>query len=215
MRLKDKNVIVTGGAGAIGSAVVRRFLEEGASVLVVDYNEDAVKSMLKDLKKANENVSGYIADFIDTTAKIWDKTMSINLRGTFLVSREVSKVMVKNNYGTIINMSSTNGILGEEGLAAYNASKAGIILLSKTMALELAKYNIRVNSVCPGWIRTKLQDVSGLPKEIIESYLSKIPLGRAGNPLEVANIFVFLASDESSFITGTEIVIDGGQICKE
>ncbi len=83
------------------------------------------------------------------------------------------------------------------------------------MALELGKYGIRANSVCPGWIRTELQDKSGLPREMIDNYIKKIPLGRSGKTSEVADLFVFLASDRSSFITGTEIVIDGGQICQE
>ncbi len=158
---------------------------------------------------------GPFSKFTEISERDWDRTIDVNLKGTFLMSQEVSKVMIRQGGGVIINMSSTNGILAEEGLAAYNASKAGVILLSKTMALELAKHKIRVNSVCPGFIRTKLQDEAGLPKEMIDNYIKKIPLGRFGTPLDVANLFVFLASDESSFITGTEIVIDGGQICQE
>jgi len=182
---------------------------------------DAVNFAIKVFDGGQINILANIAGigpfskFTDISEKDWDRTIDVNLKGTFLMSQEVSRVMIKQGGGVIINMSSTNGILAEEGLAAYNASKAGVILLSKTMALELAKYKIRVNSVCPGFIRTKLQDEAGLPKEMIDNYIRKIPLGRFGTPLDVANLFVFLASDESAFITGTEIVIDGGQICQE
>ncbi len=252
MRLSGKNAIITGGAGSIGSVVADRFLEEGANVLIVDRDQNAIDSTLKKLKKGTATILGLQVDVtseesiknmvheslrifkngrIDLLANIagigpfarfpelkvedWDRTINVNLRGTFLVSKFVSENMIKNGGGVIVNMSSTNGLLAEEGLAAYNASKAGVILLSKTMALELAKYKIRVNSVCPGFIRTKLLESAGLPKDMIDSYVNKIPLARLGTPLDVANVFVYLASDESAFITGTEIVVDGGQICQE
>ncbi len=252
MRLINKNAIITGGAGSIGSVVAERFLEEGASVYIVDQDQRAIDAIVKRLNVGSANIKGFrvevtnersvsqmvssatsffmngtinilaniagiapFARFTDIKVEDWDKTIRVNLTGTFLTSRKVSEIMIKQGGGVIINMSSTNGLLAEEGLSAYNASKAGVILLSKTMALELAKFNIRVNSVCPGFIRTKIQDEGGLPIEMIENYISKIPLGRLGVPLDVANVFVYLASDESSFITGTEIVVDGGQICKE
>jgi 3-oxoacyl-[acyl-carrier protein] reductase len=100
-------------------------------------------------------------------------------------------------------------------LAHYNASKAGGVLLTKTMAIELAPYNIRVNSVCPGFILTELQLESGMSEETIQDYTSLIPLNRYGRVEEVANAFAFLASEEASFITGTELVVDGGQTCRE
>jgi 3-oxoacyl-[acyl-carrier protein] reductase len=117
--------------------------------------------------------------------------------------------------GAIVNMASTNGILGEAGLAPYNASKAGVVLLSKTIAIELAPYNIRVNSVCPGFILTDLAQEGGLSEEEIRDYTSKIPLRRYGRVEEVASAFAYLASDEASFITGAELVVDGGQISQE
>ena len=246
MELKNKNAIITGGGGAIGSEIAKRFLEEGARVIVTDNNQKALDGVYDKLKGMGEiftksadvtdessvldlvnfaekqfsggridilaNVAGIapFKHFIDTDIESFQKVMDINLKGTFLVSRMVSKKMISSGGGSIINMSSTNGILAEEGLTGYNASKAAIILLSKTMALELGKYGIRANSVCPGWIRTELQDKSGLPREMIDNYIKKIPLGRSGKTSEVADLFVFLASDRSSFITGTEIVIDGG-----
>jgi len=129
--------------------------------------------------------------------------------------KAVVPIMKENRNGVIINMSSTNGILGEEGLIHYNASKAGIILLTKTLTIELGKFGIRSVSVCPGFILTEIQKEGGVPKEVIDNYIKKIPAGRVGKPEDVANVFAFLASDEASFITGSEVVVDGGQICQE
>ncbi|MEM0271876.1 MAG: SDR family NAD(P)-dependent oxidoreductase [Thermoprotei archaeon] len=151
----------------------------------------------------------------ELTYDVWAKTIDVNLTGVFNMCKAVIPLMKKNRKGVIINMSSTNGILAEEGLAHYNASKAGIILLTKTLALELGKYGIRAVSVCPGFILTDIQKEGGLPDEMIQNYVKKIPLGRLGKPDDVASAFVFLASDEASFITGTELVVDGGQICQE
>ena len=153
--------------------------------------------------------------FLEITDENWNDTLAINLTGIFLCSQVVAGEMKDQESGAIVNMGSTNGILGEEGLAHYNASKAGVILLTKTMAIELARYNVRVNSVCPGFILTELQIESGMSEETIRDYTSLIPLSRYGRVEEVANAFAFLASDEASFITGTELVVDGGQICRE
>jgi 3-oxoacyl-[acyl-carrier protein] reductase len=147
--------------------------------------------------------------------KDWNDTLAVNLTGVFLCSQVVAREMKDQGSGVIVNMASTNGILGEPDLAHYNASKAGVVLLSKTMAIELAPYNIRVNSVCPGFILTDLTLEGGMSEEEIRNYTSKIPLGRYGRVEEVANAFAFLASDEASFITGAELVVDGGQICQE
>jgi 3-oxoacyl-[acyl-carrier protein] reductase len=153
--------------------------------------------------------------FLEIADKDWNDTLAVNLTGAFLCSQVAAREMIGQGSGAIVNMASTNGILGEAGLAHYNASKAGVVLLSKTMALELAPYNIRVNSVCPGFILTDLVQEGGLSEEEIRNYTSKIPLNRYGRVEEVANAFAFLASDEASFITGTELVVDGGQICHE
>ena len=153
--------------------------------------------------------------FLEITDGNWNDTLAINLTGVFLCSQVVAAEMKGQGSGAIVNMGSTNGILGEEGLAHYNASKAGVILLSKTMAIELAPHNVRVNSVCPGFILTELQIESGMSEETIRDYTSQIPLNRYGRVEEVAGAFAFLASDEASFITGTELVVDGGQTCRE
>ncbi|GIP31880.1 SDR family NAD(P)-dependent oxidoreductase [Paenibacillus sp. J2TS4] len=153
--------------------------------------------------------------FLEITDASWNATLNVNLTGTFLCSQIVARYMAKEQKGCIVNMASTNGILGEAELAHYNASKAGVVLLTKTMAIELAPYHIRVNSVCPGSIRTELAAEGGQSEQNLHQYTSKIPLNRHGHAEEVANAFAFLASDEASFITGTELVVDGGQICQE
>ncbi|PSR22569.1 MAG: dehydrogenase [Sulfobacillus acidophilus] len=153
--------------------------------------------------------------FLETTAHTWNETLRINLTGVFYTVQEAARHMVAQHAGSIITMSSTNGLMAEKNLAAYNASKAGIMLLTKTLAIELAPYGIRANALNPGVIDTGLAQKAGLPEEEIQGYLSKIPLGRLGQPREVARAAVFLASDASSYITGHGLVIDGGQLAEE
>lgn len=154
--------------------------------------------------------------FLEHSEESWDRTLSVDLKGVFLMGQAVARQMVtQGGGGSIVNMASTNGILGEKLLAAYNAAKAGVILLTKTMAIELGPHNIRANAVCPGFILTELAAESGADQSFIEEYISKIPLGRYGRPEDVAYLCAFLASDESSFITGAPIIIDGGQLAEE
>lgn len=154
--------------------------------------------------------------FLAISAEDWDRIIAVNLRGMFLVAQAVSAVMARAGGGVIINMSSTNGVAGEEDYAHYNASKGGVLLLTKTMAVELGAHGIRVNALCPGYIRTPLNAAisAGLGGDAFEQdYIrQRIPLGRTGQPEEVAAAYAFLASDDSSFIHGTGLVIDGGQL---
>ena len=152
-------------------------------------------------------------DFLAITPENWDRIMAVNLRGQFLVAQAVARKMVAaGKGGVIINMSSTNGLVGEEQYAHYNASKGGIMLLTKTMALELGKFGIRVNALCPGYILTPLNREI-YPVQMVEAYIDqKIPLKKAGQPEDVAAAYAFLASDDAAFIHGTGLVIDGGQI---
>jgi NAD(P)-dependent dehydrogenase (short-subunit alcohol dehydrogenase family) len=152
-------------------------------------------------------------NFLEITQANWDHIMAVNLRGQFLVAQAVARRMVAaGKGGVIVNMSSTNGLVGEEQYAHYNASKGGILLLTKTMALELGKFDIRVNALCPGYILTPLNREI-YPSQVVEAYIEeKIPLKRAGQPEDVAAAYAFLASEDAAFIHGTGLVIDGGQI---
>jgi 3-oxoacyl-[acyl-carrier protein] reductase len=150
--------------------------------------------------------------FLDITDAHWQQILNVNLTGMFYVSQRVARHMVKQSSGCIINMSSTNGLVGEEKYAHYNASKGGVVLLTKTMALELGRYNIRVNAVCPGYIQTPMSEAID-DADFIENYIrNKIPLGRVGQMEDVAGVFAFLASRDAAFITGESIVVDGGQL---
>jgi NAD(P)-dependent dehydrogenase (short-subunit alcohol dehydrogenase family) len=155
--------------------------------------------------------------FLAITAQTWDHILAVNLRGMFLLAQAVSRLMVQQGSGgSIINMSSTNGIAGERDYAHYNASKGGVLLLTKTMAVELGKHGIRVNALCPGYIKTPLNAAiaAGIGGEDFDAAYARrrIPLRRVGLAQEVAAAYAFLASDDASFIHGTGLVIDGGQL---
>jgi NAD(P)-dependent dehydrogenase (short-subunit alcohol dehydrogenase family) len=154
--------------------------------------------------------------FLTISAQDWDRMLAVNLRGMFLVARDVSRLMVhRGTRGVIINMSSTNGLAGEADYAHYNASKGGVLQLTRTMAVELGQYGIRVNALCPGYIQSPLNAAiaAGLDAGFEAAYArEKIPLGRTGRPEEVAAAYAFLASDDASFVHGAALVIDGGQL---
>ncbi len=140
----------------------------------------------------------------------WDEVMNVNLKGTFLCTKAVSRAMMKKKYGKIINISSVVGVMGNAGQGNYSASKAGVIGFTKSMAKELASRGIRVNAIAPGFIQTDMTDV--LKDEVKTAMLNAIPLNCFGNPKDIANLVVFLASDNSDYITGQVINVDGGMI---
>ncbi|NOU96173.1 glucose 1-dehydrogenase [Paenibacillus sp. LMG 31456] len=155
------------------------------------------------------------APFLDLEEEEWDRHMAINLKGTFLTGQAVAKELVRQGKaGSIINMSSVNGLAAEGDQAHYNATKGGINLLTMSMALELAPYGIRVNALCPGFIETRLT------KPLIDNptaygpYLKTIPMGRAGMPEEIADAALFMATNDSRYMTGHCLVVDGGQLIK-
>lgn len=161
------------------------------------------------------NIAGIAVDehFLQITDERWNQTLAINLTGVFLCSQVVARHMVERRIeGRIVHMASTNGLVGEEDLTAYNASKFGVVGMTMTMAIDLAPYNIRVNSVCPGLIKTRLTEPARMNPQWAADYLKKIPLKRFGEPEEVAAAVAFLASTDSGFITGHQLVIDGGQL---
>ena len=155
------------------------------------------------------------APFLDITEELWDRHIAINLKGAFLVGQSVARLMVKRRVaGSIIHMSSVNGLAAEADQAHYNASKGGLNSLMMSMALELAPYGIRVNSLCPGFIETRLtKPLIDNPTAIAE-YLKTIPMRCVGQPDDVAAAVLFLASDESRYVTGHCLVVDGGQMIR-
>jgi meso-butanediol dehydrogenase/(S,S)-butanediol dehydrogenase/diacetyl reductase len=241
--LKEKRVLVTGGAGGIGAATAKRFLEDGALVAVLDRdalgcrrikNElpalsavieadvsccDQVTCAFKELEDRLGGLDILINNagisirhkFVEITPEEWQTTMTTNLNGVFYVAQAAAQRMLAGGGGVILNMGSTNGMMGYHYYADYNATKAGVIELTRSMALELAP-TIRVIAVCPGFIMTPMQAAEYTP-EMRAAFEDKIPLRRLGKPEDVAALFVFLASDEAAFITGQAIVIDGGEIC--
>lgn len=140
----------------------------------------------------------------------WDAVINVNLKGTFLCTKAVSRIMMKQRYGRIVNISSVVGLMGNAGQANYGASKAGIIGFTKTVARELAPRGITSNAIAPGFIVTSMTEV--LSEEIKTKLKDQIPLGRLGDPVDIANTVVFLASDAASYITGQTIAVDGGMV---
>lgn len=150
--------------------------------------------------------------FLDITDQEWKEIMDVNLTGMFYVAQAVCRHMLKRKKGVVVNMASKNGLDGESGYAHYNASKGGVIMLTKTMALELAHVGIRVNAVCPGFIQTP-SSIETDPADFTQQFVDRyIPMNRPGSVEEVAPAFLFLASEESSFMTGQIIIMDGGQL---
>ena len=163
----------------------------------------------------NAGIEGTSAPVQDCTEENWDKTIGVNLKGVWLCMKYEIPEMLKQGKGVIINTASVAGLVGFQGLPAYVASKHGIIGLTKTAALECAQLGIRVNAVCPGVIQTSMIDrLTGNKKEAIEQFTGLEPVGRFGQPEEIANAVIWLCSDEASFVTGVAMPVDGGFVAQ-
>lgn len=156
-------------------------------------------------------VSGSVTE---TSLADWERTLAVNLTGPFLLSRAVVPIMIANGGGSIIHMSSTAGLVGETSIAAYCASKGGVLMLGRQMALDYARQGIRVNVICPGWIDTPFNapaiEAAGGPAALQPFVDQMVPIGRQGTPDEVADVVVFLASDQARLMTGSVVTVDGG-----
>jgi NAD(P)-dependent dehydrogenase (short-subunit alcohol dehydrogenase family) len=238
-RLVGKVAVVTGAGSGIGAATAKVFHREGAKVVVADVSglqEEVAKNLGEgclavhaDVSKG-EDVRKMLAVAVDTFGRLdilhnnagidgavahtgeyeeadFDKVWSINGRGVFLGLRYAIPIMLEHGGGSIINTASMASMVAFPGMPAYCAAKAAVVMLTKNAAAEYAGRGIRVNAISPGPIRTAITD--SLPPELIKGVVDATPIGRFGDPSEVANLALFLASDESSFITGAEMLIDG------
>ncbi|MGI4993475.1 SDR family NAD(P)-dependent oxidoreductase [Halobacteriovorax sp. GFR7] len=244
-QLYNKVAIITGGASGIGEGIVRKFVEEGAKVIVADFNIDQASSLanelgenalafqidVTDLNKVKEmvdftiekfgkldiavnnaGISGKAAIAGDVEITDWQRVIEVNLNSVFYCMKEEIPHMLKNG-GSIINMASMLGTVGFETASAYVAAKHGVVGLTKVAGAEYAAQGVRINAICPGFIETPLVKDS-LSSEAYEGLKGLHPIGRLGQPVEVANLAVFLASDNSSFINGSHYIIDGGYTTK-
>ena len=238
--LKDKNIIVTGASGGIGNSIVKKLCEKGANILasgtklekleklksenknikILKFDISEIEKIDQFIEDASSELGGNLDCLINNAGitqdnlairmslEEWKKVIDINLTSTFLMSKSAIKKMLKNKSGKIINITSVVGHTGNLGQANYTASKAGIIAMSKSLAIEYAKKNINVNCISPGFIKTAMTDkIDDKFKEVI---ISKIPSARLGDPEDVANAVLFLASSQSDYINGETLHVNGG-----
>ena len=234
--LKGKVVVVTGGSAGIGRATVDRFADEGAVVVSWDVSGDPAVDITR-----NESIEKALAAVIESHGRIdvlvnnagivrdaqlvrwkdgevagmmdeatFDAVVNVNLRGVFLCTRAVVPHMIRAGRGVILNASSIVGLYGNFGQTNYAATKAGVISFTKTWARELGRYGIRVNAVAPGFIATEM--VQAMPQKVLDSMTVKTPLAKLGHPDDIANAYVWLASDAAKFVHGTVLSVDGGLV---
>ena len=238
--LEKKNIIVTGASGGIGNAIIKKLNEAGANILAsgtriekleeLKKNFDNIKILKFDISQSDKieefienatNELGGSLDGIVNNAGItqdnlairmnldeWQKVININLTSTFLMSKFAIKKMLKNKSGKIVNITSVVGHTGNLGQANYTASKAGIVAMSKSLAIEYAKKNININCISPGFIKTAMTDK--IDEKFKEVIISKIPSARLGEPNDIANAVLFLSSDQSDYINGETLHVNGG-----
>ena len=238
--LKGKNIIVTGASGGIGNSIVDKLNQAGANILASGTRIEKLEELklkfgnIKTLKfdiSLNDKIEEFVEnatkelggtlDCIVNNAGVtqdnlairmsleeWQKVININLTSTFLMSKFAIKKMLKNKSGRIVNITSVVGHTGNIGQANYTASKAGIIAMSKSLAIEYAKKNININCISPGFIKTAMTD--NIDNKFKENIISKIPSARLGDPDDIANAVLFLCSNQSSYINGETLHVNGG-----
>ena len=238
--LENKNIIVTGASGGIGNSIIKKLNEAGANILASGTRIEKLEELKKNFKNIkilkfdisqSDKIEGFIEnatnelggslDGIINNAGItqdnlairmsldeWQKVININLTSTFLMSKFAIKKMLKNKSGKIVNITSVVGHTGNLGQANYTASKAAIVAMSKSLAIEYAKKNININCISPGFIKTAMTD--NIDEKFKEVIVSKIPSARLGEPDDIANAVLFLSSDQSDYINGETIHVNGG-----
>ncbi len=236
MRLKDKVAVVTGGAKGLGQAICETFAKEGAIVIAADmtelsYQADNVHGYVLNVTDVAA-VQDFFTEVVERFGKVdilvnnagitrdamtrkmtdeqWNLVIDVNLKGVFNMTRLFGPLMETNGYGSIINISSVVGLFGNIGQANYAATKAGVIGLTKTWAKEFARKgaNVRVNAIAPGYIMTDI--LKTVPQDLLDSFAKMTMLGRLGQPNEVADATLYLASEESSYVTGHTLDVNGG-----
>ncbi len=241
MQLKDKKAIITGGSQGIGKKIVERFAAEGAQVAIWDVDREKGEALAKNLdgvhfyqvdtsdldqvlnaaKQVEEELKGIDilinnagvtrdASMKKMTSDDWQKVIDVNLTGVFNCVKACAPYMAENKYGRIINAASVVAHYGNFGQTNYVATKAGVIGMTKTWAREFGRKGITVNAVAPGFIRTDM--IESVPENIIQQLIDKTPVGRLGETEDIANAYLFLASDAASFISGTTLNVDGGLV---
>ena len=238
--LKKNNVIVTGATGGIGNSIIKKLYNAGANILATGTKSEKLEELKKQfqnikvlkfdisqidnlenfIEDATEQLGGKLDSLVNNAGitqdnlairmsiEEWKKVIDINLTSTFLISKFAIKKMLKNKKGKIINITSVVGHTGNLGQANYTASKAGIVAMSKSLAIEYAKKNINVNCISPGFIKTAMTDK--IDEKFKEAIISKIPSARLGEPDDVANAVIFLASSHSDYINGETLHVNGG-----
>ena len=238
--LKNKNIIVTGATGGIGNSIIKKLDEQGANILATGTKIEKLDDIKKEFKnvkilKFDISQSDQIENFIeDASNKLgasldciinnagitqdnlairmnmdeWKKVIDVNLTSTFLMCKFAIKKMLKTKKGKIINITSVVGHTGNLGQANYTASKAGIIAMSKSLAIEYAKKNININCISPGFIKTAMTDK--IDEKFKDLIISKIPSARLGEPEDIANAVLFLASSQSDYVNGETLHVNGG-----
>ena len=238
--LKENNIIVTGATGGIGNSIIKKLYEAGANILATGTKDEKLQELKKKFQNIQtlkfdisqtDNLENFIEDAtkklggkldcminnagitqdnlaIRMSIEEWKKVIDINLTSTFLISKFAIKKMLKNKKGKIINITSVVGHTGNLGQTNYTASKAGIVAMSKSLAIEYAKKNINVNCISPGFIKTAMTDK--IDEKFKEVIISKIPSARLGEPEDIANAVIFLASSHSDYINGETLHVNGG-----